>query len=96
VAGGPEPANVLKIFQIIGIRPPAGGGRGGGGGGGRGGGAGGLAGTGDYLVTMTVGGKTLRQVLRVERVGSGDAVGGSGGGEIQQEPKSRIHSRFEK
>jgi photosystem II stability/assembly factor-like uncharacterized protein len=91
--GGPEPANVLKVFQIIGIRPPAGGGRGGGGGGGRGGGSGGLANTGDYLVTMTVGGKTLRQVLHVERVSGGDAGNGFGGGDDQQEPRSRTQKR---
>ena len=43
-----------------------GGGRGGGGGGG--GGAGPLAPPGDYLVTLTVGGQTYRQKLRVERM----------------------------
>jgi hypothetical protein len=45
------------------------------GGGGRRGGGGGLVGTGDYLVSITVGGQTLKQVLHVERVS-----GGSGGG----------------
>ena len=65
--GGPEPANVIKVFQLIGIRPPATGGRGGGaGGGGRGGIGGSVVGAGDYLVTMTVGGRTFRQVLHVE------------------------------
>ena len=49
-----------------------GGGRGGGGGGG-GGGAGPVASTGDYIVTLTVGGQSYRQKLRVERVdGFGD------------------------
>ena len=28
--------------------------------------------TGDFLVTLTVGGKTMKQVLRVERVGYPD------------------------
>jgi hypothetical protein len=46
---------------------------GGGGGGGRGGGFGGGGGAplmapGDYLVTLTVGGQTFRQKLRVERM----------------------------
>ena len=45
-----------------------GGGRGGGGGGGFGGGAAPLAPPGDYLVTLTVGGQTYRQKLRVERM----------------------------
>ncbi len=45
-----------------------GGGRGGGGGGGFGGGAGQLAPPGDYLVTLTVGGQSYRQKLRVERL----------------------------
>jgi hypothetical protein len=31
--------------------------------------------SGDYLVTMTVGGKTYKQVLRVERVNGGDDAG---------------------
>ena len=65
---------MTRIFQIIGMRPlGGGGGRGGGGGGRGGGGAPGsfTAGTGEYLVTMTVGGQTFRQVLKVERVSGG-------------------------
>ncbi|HJU66167.1 MAG TPA: hypothetical protein VJ596_10845, partial [Gemmatimonadaceae bacterium] len=30
--------------------------------------------SGDYLVTLTVGGQTLRQVLRVEKAGNGGGV----------------------
>ncbi|MEK7239497.1 MAG: hypothetical protein AAB224_02850 [Gemmatimonadota bacterium] len=46
-----------------------------GGGGRRGGGATPLVGTGDYLVSITVGGQTLKQVLRVERVSGGAGTG---------------------
>jgi hypothetical protein len=46
-----------------------------GGGGRRGGGAAPLVGTGDYLVSITVGGQTLKQVLRVERVSGGAGTG---------------------
>ena len=75
-AGGPESAGVQRIFQLIGLKVPGGGGgRGGGGGGGRGGGGGSVQGTGDYLVTMTVGTQTLRTVLHVERVSGGDDPG---------------------
>jgi hypothetical protein len=85
--GTPETANVLKVYAIIGLRAPAGGGRGGGGGGrgGAGGGRGALvAGTGEYLVTMTVGGQTYKQVLLVERVtGVDDAANPFGGSEKQ-------------
>ena len=47
------------------------------GGGGRrgGGGAAPLVGTGDYLVSITVGGHTMKQVLRVERVSGGAGSG---------------------
>ncbi len=56
------------------MNPPAVGGRGGGGGGGFGGAGATMANTGDYLVTMTVGGQTFKQTFRVERVsGGGDA-----------------------
>ncbi len=61
--GGAEPANVVKVFDLIGIKVAGGGGRGGGGGF-RGGGN--LAGAGDYLVTMTFKGKSYRQVLHIE------------------------------
>jgi hypothetical protein len=51
--------------------------------GGRGGGGGGgpatpVVDTGDYLVTLRVGGQTQRQVLRVERVSGGEDTGGNG------------------
>ena len=46
-----------------------------GGGGRRGGGGAPLVGTGDYLVSITIGGQTMKQVLHVERVS-----GGAGGG----------------
>ena len=46
-----------------------------GGGGRRGGGGGGLVGTGDYLVSITVGGQTYKQVLHVERVSGGSGSG---------------------
>ena len=54
------------------MNPPAVGGRGGGGGGFGGGGAN-IANTGDYLVTMVVGGQTFKQTFRVERVSGGGA-----------------------
>ncbi|MDP1892243.1 MAG: hypothetical protein Q8K55_15240, partial [Gemmatimonadaceae bacterium] len=41
----------------------------------RGGAGGGLVGTGDYLVSITVGGQTYKQVLRVERVSGGSGTG---------------------
>ena len=70
----PTPA-VLKVLSLIGIRAPAGG-RGGGGFPGFGGGAGTfVVGTGDYLVTMTIGSQTFKQVLHVERVSGGDDIG---------------------
>jgi hypothetical protein len=69
---------IEQIWAIIGMPAPTlgGGGRGGGGGGGFGGGGGGtIANTGDYSVSMTVGGQTYKQTFRVERVsGSGDAA----------------------
>ncbi|HEY4100812.1 MAG TPA: hypothetical protein VGM20_08040 [Gemmatimonadales bacterium] len=85
--GGPESANVIKIFDIIGIKPPAGGRGGRGGGGGGRGGAGSLVGTGDYLVTMTVGGHSYRQTLHVERINGGsDVQQGIGGKEDKGDP----------
>jgi hypothetical protein len=82
-AGGEQsPADLLNAFpggmQEFArlLRPPGqAGGRGGFGFGGFGGGRGGQAPTvnsGDYLVTLTVGGKTFKQLLRVERVSGGD------------------------
>jgi hypothetical protein len=50
------------------------GGRGGGGGGFGGGGAS-IANTGDYLVTLVVGGQTYKQIFRVERVSGSDSEG---------------------
>jgi len=71
---------VKKVFDLIGLKPPAGGGRGGGGGGGGGrGGAGGGANftvtTGDYLVTLVIGNQTYKQKMRVERISGGDEPG---------------------
>jgi hypothetical protein len=89
---GGEAANVTKIFQIIGMRPLGGGGGRGGGGGGRGGAAAPgsfLAGTGEYLVTMTVGGQTFRQVLKVERVSGGDALDNPFGGVPNRDREER-------
>ena len=54
------------------------------GGGRRGGGGAPLVGTGDYLVSITVGGQTMKQVLHVERV-SGGGGGGSPFG-VDREP----------
>jgi photosystem II stability/assembly factor-like uncharacterized protein len=88
--GGPESANVIKIFEIIGIKPPAGGRGGRGGGGGGRGGGGSLVGTGDYLVTMTVGGHSYRQTLHVERItGGSDVQQGIGGKEDKGDPHLR-------
>ncbi|HEX4683806.1 MAG TPA: hypothetical protein VH277_13900 [Gemmatimonadaceae bacterium] len=79
---------VTRIWQLIGVTPPAVGGRGGGGGG-FGGALGSLANTGDYLVTMNVNGQTYRQTFRVERV-SGDAdVGGNFGGDDEHDGAGR-------
>ncbi len=80
---GAEPAapDMGQLGQLAGL---FGGGRGGGGfGGGRGGGGAPLVGTGDYLVTLTVGGEKLKQVLRVERLPGG----GGGGGPFGQEDR---------
>jgi hypothetical protein len=60
---------VQRIWQLIGMNPPVVGGRGGGG---FGGAAATQANTGDYLVTMTVNGQTLKQTFRVERVSGSD------------------------
>jgi hypothetical protein len=48
-----------------------------------------MVGTGDYLVTMTVDGKKLTQVLHVERLRGGDS-GGLFGGEEEAEPLGTI------
>jgi photosystem II stability/assembly factor-like uncharacterized protein len=57
--------SVNRIWGIIGMSAPGGGG--GGRGGGRGFGGGELAPTGDYLVTLTIGGQTYKQTFRVEQ-----------------------------
>ena len=64
-------------FAAIGIFPGGGGG-GPGGGGGRGGrgGQNGLAGTGDYKITIIVGGTSYSKMLRIERVSGGEGGGG--------------------
>jgi hypothetical protein len=63
--------NLRPAEGPIGGAADAGGGGEGGGGGGFGGGAraGNLVDPGDYLVTINAGGQTMRQVVRVERVG---------------------------
>lgn len=58
---------VQRIWGIIGMSPLGGGGGGRGGGGGFGGGGGATASTGDYLVTLTIGGQTFKQTFRVEQ-----------------------------
>ncbi len=72
-AGPPDQQQLISVLQAVA-------GRSGmamffGGGGRRGGGGGGLVGTGDYLVSITVGGQTYKQVLRVERVSGGSGTG---------------------
>ena len=91
---GPESERVRRVFDIIGLRFAGAGGRGGGGGGrgGFGGGTPGVqnftAGTGDYLVTLVVGGQTLKQKLRVERISGGDE-GGNPFGQDNDETRDR-------
>jgi hypothetical protein len=72
------PGGAQELQQLL--RPPGQGGGRGGGGGGRGAQAPVVA-SGDYLVTLTVGGKTYKQLLRVERVSGGDDTGGGFGGD---------------
>jgi hypothetical protein len=43
-----------------------------------------FAGSGEYLVTMTVGGQTFKQVLKVERVSGGEDLGNPFGGTEKQ------------
>jgi hypothetical protein len=79
-SGDIDPVN--RVWGIIGMPRPAGagGGRGGGGGGGRGGfGGGASAGTGDYLVTLTIGGQTYKQTFHVESPGVSGATSPFGG-----------------
>ncbi len=72
-AGPPDQQQLMSVLQAVA-------GRSGmamffGGGGRRGGGGAPLVGTGDYLVSITVGGQTSKQVLRVERVSGGSGTG---------------------
>ena len=62
---------VNRIWGIIGMSQPGGGAGGRGGGGGRGFGGAELAPTGDYLVTLTIGGQTYKQTFRVEQSNTG-------------------------
>jgi hypothetical protein len=76
--GAPDMGGLQEVFgalreAIPGFNPMGGGGRGGRGGGG---GQAPLAESGDYRVTLTAGGRTMSQVLRVEKL----ANAGSGGG----------------
>jgi hypothetical protein len=73
-----EPAQ-QKIWDAIGMKPPAAGGRGGGGFGG----GGNVVEPGTYVVTLSAGGQTYKQTFRVERVGAGDD--GSGAGQEEDE-----------
>jgi hypothetical protein len=66
---------VARIWLLIGVNPPVVGGRGGGGFPGAGAGGGGTANTGDYLVSMTVDGRTYKQAFRVERTSGGGSDG---------------------
>jgi hypothetical protein len=92
--GGQEALDpIALIWSLIGMPQPSVGGRGGrGGGGGFAGFAGGggivTASTGDYTVTMTVGGQTFKQSFRVERVSGGEDTGGGGGDDEERDGKS--------
>jgi hypothetical protein len=46
------------------------------------------AGTGDYVVIMTVGGQTYRQPLHVERVSGGAEEANPFGGEEERQPRA--------
>jgi hypothetical protein len=73
-AGESAAPDQSQLGQLAGLFRPAGGGFG------RGGGPP-FVGTGDYLVTMTVNGERLKQVLHVERLPGGGGGSGFGGGE---------------
>jgi hypothetical protein len=81
------PVDPGQLGQLAQLFRPAGGGGGGGGfgfGGGRGGAP--LVNTGDYLVTISVGGEKLKQILHVERLPGGGSGGGfAGGGDDEDE-----------
>jgi hypothetical protein len=87
---------VQRIWSIIGMNPPAVGGRGGGGGGGFGGGGANLANTGDYLVSMTVNGQTYKQTFRVERVSGGSEEAGGFGDDEQHDALGRFTPKVSK
>jgi photosystem II stability/assembly factor-like uncharacterized protein len=82
------PGGMQELQDLLRV-PGQPGGRGGRGGGGfgRGGGQAPVVNTGDYLVTLTVGGRTYRQVLRVERVSGGDDTG-FGFDDEERDPKA--------
>jgi hypothetical protein len=90
---------VGRIWQLIGMNSPCGGGGRGGRGGGFGAGGANMANTGDYLVTMSANGQTYKETFRVERVSGGDqgdfGFGGSddehdGSGHfVQPQPKAK-------
>ena len=65
---GLDQDKVFEIMRALGVT------QGGGGGGGFGGGAP-TVNTGDYLVSITVDGQTMKQTLRVERRAGGEASG---------------------
>jgi BNR/Asp-box repeat len=87
---------VARIWSIIGMNQPNVGGRGGGGGGGFGGGGANLANTGDYLVSMTIGGQTYKQTFRVERVSGGSDVGGGFGEDDEHDQSGRFTPKVPK
>jgi len=68
-AMGLDQSQLFDIMRALGVT------QGGGGGGGGFGGAVPIANEGDYLVSMTVDGQTMKQVLRVERRAGGDSSG---------------------
>ena len=68
-----------KIWDLIGMKPPATGR--GGGAGGFGGGGNGLAESGLYVVTMVANGVSYKQTFHVERLNGVDDSGGFGGGD---------------
>ncbi len=75
------PGDQGQLGQLAQLFRPAGGG--GGFGGGRGGAP--LVTTGDYLVTISVGGERLKQILHVERLLGGGSAGGFAGGEEDED-----------
>ena len=67
-AAPPDQNQLFGIFRALGGNL--------GGGGGRRGATGALVSTGDYLVTVTIGGQAQRTLLRVERVSGSGSIGG--------------------